>query len=286
MRCWVHLYRILFICGIDMAKERLDLLLVQKGFFQSREKARRYIMTGNVLVNDVPIDKPGTRVAIDLPIRLRGEMPKYVGRGGLKLEKALATFPIQLKGKTMIDIGASTGGFTDCALQNGIAKVFAIDVGYGQLAWKIRRNPAVVNMERTNIRNVTPDLLGEKVDFISIDVSFISLSKVLPVAITLLNDGGEMVILIKPQFEAGKADVGKGGIVRDTAIHRRVLKEVLTEADRLGFKICGLTRSPIKGADGNIEFLAWLRKDNEFNEICFDEKIEEVLRDSQSEAKL
>ena len=242
-------------------KERLDLLLVNKGFFTSREKARRYIMTGDVLVDDVPIDKPGTKVNLTAAIRLRKPPLRYVGRGGLKLEKGLEVFSLPLDGKIMLDIGASTGGFTDCALQHGAAKVYAVDVGYGQLAWSLRNSPQVVNLERTNMRDVTADLIPEPLDFVGCDVSFISVTKVLPPAYPLLKDSGDAVILIKPQFEAGPEKVGKGGVIKSSAVHREVLINVLSDIEQLGFFIWGLTDSPIRGADGNREFLTWLRKE-------------------------
>ncbi len=243
-----------------MKKERLDILLVQKGFFSSREKARRFIMTGNVLVNDIPVDKPGTQIDNSAEIRLRGKPLRYVGRGGLKLEHAIREFKIDFTNKVMIDIGASTGGFTDCALQHGASKVYAIDVGYGQLDWKLRSSEQVINFERTNIRYVTPDMIGEMADIISIDVSFISLVKVLPPTMALLKNDGDLIALIKPQFEAGRNFVGKGGIVRNSQTHQRVLHKVIEEASEIGLYVYGLSVSPIRGADGNIEFLVWLKK--------------------------
>ncbi len=248
-----------FICGTKMKKERLDVLLVQRGFFSSREKAKRHVMTGNVLVNDVPVDKVGTKVDVQASIRIRGEIMPYVGRGGLKLAKALEVFPVAMTDALMIDVGASTGGFTDCALQHGVKKVYAVDVGYGQLAWKLRNDPRVVNWERTHIHQVTPDRLEALADVITIDVSFISLLKVLPTVQTLLAPQGHIIALIKPQFEAGKGQVGKGGIIRDHRQHRDILQHVLQGIRELGFAIEGLSTSPIRGAEGNIEFLAWLR---------------------------
>lgn len=243
-----------------MAKERLDLVLVNKGLFVSRERARSGIMAGRVLVNGQKIDKAGTLVAPDAKITLCGHELEFVSRGGLKLKKALQAFPIVLTNKVMIDIGASTGGFTDCALQNGAVKVYAIDVGYGQLAWSLRTDERVVNMERMNIRNVTVDDIGELVDFISIDVAFISLDKVLPVAVTLLKPAGELVALIKPQFEAGRDKVGKKGVIKDAAIHREVIEKVVSEAASVGLFSWGLTFSPVKGPEGNIEYLLYLKK--------------------------
>ena len=239
-----------------MKKERLDVLLVTKGHFPSRERARAAIMAGMVLANEQKIEKPGTTVPEDATIRILGDSIGYVSRGGLKLEKALQHFSLDLSGKVMADVGASTGGFTDCALKRGAVKVYAIDVGYGQLAWSLRTDERVVNMERTNVRNLTADSLGEKVDFISIDVAFISLDKVLPVVRQLLaSPHGEVIALIKPQFEAGREHVGKKGVVRDPDIHKQVIQKVLQIARQLDFTPLGLTFSPIKGPEGNIEYL-------------------------------
>lgn len=241
-------------------KERLDVLLVNRGLFESREKAKTAIMAGQIFIGTVCVDKAGTKVAIDADIHVKGNTLPYVSRGGLKLEKALSMYPIDLTDAVMVDIGASTGGFTDCALQNGARKVFAIDVGYNQLAWKLRQDSRVINMEKQNIRTVTPEQLGELSDFISIDVAFISLDKVLPVAVTLLKDSGSLVALIKPQFEAGREKVGKGGIVRDEAVHKEVLDRILHVAKDAGLYLHGLTYSPIKGTEGNIEFLGFFTK--------------------------
>ncbi len=243
-----------------MAKERLDLFLVKNKFFTSRERARSAIMAGRVIVNGQKIDKAGTLVAGDAKITLCGHDLEFVSRGGLKLKKALTVFRIDLANKIMLDIGASTGGFTDCALQNGAAKVFAIDVGYGQLAWSLRTDERVVNMERTNIRNVTLADIGSAVDFISIDVAFISLDKVLPVAVNLLQPDGELVALIKPQFEAGREKVGKKGVVKDAGVHREVITKVVDVAMKAGLFPWGLAYSPVKGPEGNIEYLLYLRK--------------------------
>ena len=244
-----------------MGKERLDVLLVARGLASSRERAKRLIMAGSVLVNEQKIDKAGTMVPEDAVMRVLGDDIPYVSRGGLKLEKAIQTFGITLKEKIAADIGASTGGFTDCMLQQGANKVYAIDVGYGQLAWKLRTDERVVNMERTNIRYVTSDMLEESPDFASIDVAFISLEKVLPVVYSLLSEKGECVALIKPQFEAGREHVGKKGVVRDPATHFSVIKRVLEFALETGFSVFGLTFSPVKGPEGNIEYLTWLKKD-------------------------
>ena len=251
-----------------MPKERLDILLVEKGLAGSRERAKRMIMAGEVLVDGQKVDKAGTTVKREAEIRLLGNDIPYVSRGGLKLAKAMETFGLSLVGKTAADIGASTGGFTDCMLQNGAVKVYAIDVGYGQLAWKLRTDERVVNMERTNIRNVTVEMLEGPIDFASIDVAFISLTKVLPVAYELLKDEGKIAALIKPQFEAGKEKVGKKGVVRDPAVHLEVVENIVAFSRELGFAVRGLTFSPVKGPEGNIEYLVWLCKGRaEGNEI-------------------
>ena len=239
-------------------KERLDVLLVSLGLAESRAKAQATIMAGEVYVNGQKADKSGTEVDITSNIEVRGSACPYVSRGGLKLEKALKNFGVDPTGYVCSDSGASTGGFTDCLLQQGASKVFAIDVGYGQLAWKIRNDPRVVVMERTNIRYVTPEDLGEMLDLSVIDVSFISLGLVLPVVKTLLKPTGQVLCLIKPQFEAGKDKVGKKGVVRDPAVHEEVLQNFISLAKSLDFTIRNLTFSPVKGPEGNIEFLAHL----------------------------
>lgn len=243
-----------------MKKERLDVLLVEKGLAASRERAKSSIMAGLVLVNEQKIDKAGTMVPCDAAIRVLGDSIGYVSRGGLKLAKAIEYFQLDLTDKVMADIGASTGGFTDCALKNGAARVFAIDVGYGQLAWSLRTDSRVVNMERTNIRSITPTDLGEAMDFISIDVAFISLEKVLPVVKTILAPDGFVIALIKPQFEAGREKVGKKGVVKEPGVHKEVIKNIFTLAHSLELSILGLTYSPIKGPEGNIEYLIYLTK--------------------------
>ena len=243
-----------------MAKVRLDVYMVEKGLAPSREKAKAIIMAGQVYIDNQKCDKAGLNVEEGTAVEVRGETLKYVSRGGLKLEKAIAEFPIVLEGKTTMDIGASTGGFTDCMLQNGAVKVFAVDVGYGQFAWKLRQDPRVVNMERTNIRYVTPEQIGTHIDFASIDVSFISLKLVLPVVYQLLSDNGEVAALIKPQFEAGRSQVGKKGVVRDINVHYEVVRNTVETAKELGFIPAGLTFSPIKGPEGNIEYLIYLKK--------------------------
>lgn len=244
-------------------KKRADVILFEKGLVESREKAKRVIMEGSVFVGNRRIDKPGEKLDEDVEIIIKENPITYVSRGGLKLEKAIELFKIDLANKVAMDIGASTGGFTDCMLLNGVSKVFAVDVGYGQLDWRLRNDPRVIVMERTNIRNVTYDDIGEKIDFISIDVSFISLRLVLPVAKSLLKENGEVIALIKPQFEAGRDKVGKKGIVRDKNIHYEVIESIAEFSKGLGFGINGLSYSPITGATGNIEFLIYLRNNCE-----------------------
>jgi len=242
-------------------KKRLDVLLVEKGYADSRTKAQAIIMSGMVYVDGQKADKPGMSFDETLPLEVRGAVCPYVSRGGLKLEKALRDFGVDPTGYVCSDSGASTGGFTDCLLQQGASKVFAIDVGYGQLDWKIRSDPRVVVMERTNVRYVTPEQLGEPLDLSVVDVSFISLKIVLPVIKTFLKPTGQVLCLIKPQFEAGKEKVGKKGVVRDPEVHKEVLDMFVALADELGFNILGLTFSPVKGPEGNIEFLGHLSLD-------------------------
>jgi len=245
-----------------MRKERLDVLLVERGLFETREKAKAAVMAGLVSVAGERCDKPGTKLAEDVAITVKGELHPYVSRGGLKLEKALRTFEIDLTGKVMMDIGASTGGFTDCALQHGARKVYAIDVGYGQLAWSLRQDERVVVMERTNFRHLDPEQFPhEAPDAASIDVSFISLKLILPVLHRFLKPGGDVVALVKPQFEAGKEHVGKNGIVREPETHVRVLQEIGSFAASIGLQVKGVSFSPITGGEGNIEFLLHLRKE-------------------------
>lgn len=239
-------------------KERLDVLLVEQGFFESRENAKRHIMEGIILVNDVPVDKAGTKVPRDARLRIKGQVMPYVGRGGYKLAKAIDAFQLDLHHVVMADIGASTGGFTDCALQNGADKVYAIDVGTNQLDWKLRTHSQVVNLEKTNIKDVTETLLGEKVDFIATDISFISVLKIIPAVKEILKETGKLVILIKPQFEAGREKVGKGGIIHDISVHKDVVWDTLKAFEEEGLYTKAVTYSPIKGGSGNIEFLALL----------------------------
>ena len=243
-------------------KKRLDVLLVERLYADSRTKAQAFIMSGNVYVNGQKADKPGTSFEETVEIEVRGAVCPYVSRGGLKLEKALRDFGVKPEGYVCSDSGASTGGFTDCLLQQGAKKVFAIDVGYGQLDWKIRSDERVVVMERTNIRFVTPEDLGEPLDLSVIDVSFIGLEIVLPTIKTLLKPTGQVLCLIKPQFEAGKENVGKKGVVRDPKIHKMVLDNFVSLVNTLGFRILGLTFSPVKGPEGNIEFLGHLTLDD------------------------
>jgi len=259
-------------------KKRLDLLLVEQGLATGRDKAKALIMAGQVYVNGQKCDKAGEEYKDTDKIEVRGDTLKYVSRGGLKLEKAMKVFPITLEGKYCCDFGASTGGFTDCMLQNGAKKVYAFDVGYGQLAWSLRQDERVVNYERTNIRYLTGEEVNEPIDFISIDVSFISLSLILPVAYKLLGENGETVCLIKPQFEAGRDKVGKKGVVRDKTVHLEVIEKVIKIALELGFNVKGLDFSPVKGPEGNIEYLLHIVKqprDNSFKG-CAEITVEEA----------
>lgn len=246
-----------------MSKERLDVLLVSRGLAESREKAKAIIMSGNVYVDGQKEDKAGTSFNDKVNIAVRGNTLKYVSRGGLKLEKAMANFDVTLEGKICMDVGSSTGGFTDCMLQNGAVRVYAVDVGHGQLAWKLRNDERVVCMEKTNIRYVTPDDIPDKIQFSSIDVSFISLTKVLGPVKELLSDDGQIVCLIKPQFEAGREKVGKHGVVRDKAVHLEVINKVIEYAVSIGFEVLNLEFSPVKGPEGNIEYLLHLQKHTE-----------------------
>lgn len=244
-------------------KTRLDVLLTERGLLDSRQKAQATIMSGIVFVNGQRVDKVGTAVSNDALIEIHGTTLPYVSRGGLKLEKAMQTFPLTLTGKICADIGASTGGFTDCMLQNGAKKVYAVDVGYGQLDWKLRNDARVVCMERTNARYLTHEEIPEELDFASVDVSFISLKLIFPALYGLLREGGEIACLIKPQFEAGREKVGKKGVVRDPAVHLEVLEHFLIHAKENHFTVLGITYSPIRGPEGNIEYLGFLRKSEE-----------------------
>lgn len=262
-------------------KERLDTLLVRLGYYQSRERAKAAIMAGIVFVDGQRSDKAGNMVKEDAEIVVKGNDCPYVSRGGLKLEKSMGVFDLHLTDAVCMDIGASTGGFTDCMLQNGASKVYAIDVGYGQLDWKLRTDARVVNMEKCNVRYLDTDLIAEPIDFISIDVSFISLKLIFPVAAKVLAAGGEIVCLVKPQFEAGREQVGKKGIVRDRRVHEEVIENVIGYAAENGLYAHGLTFSPVTGAKGNIEYLLHLSKSSElcYNVSC----IQEVVEDSHKE---
>ncbi|HBI03913.1 MAG TPA: TlyA family rRNA (cytidine-2'-O)-methyltransferase [Paenibacillaceae bacterium] len=264
-------------------KERLDVRLVQEGFSASREKARAVIMAGLVYVDHERMDKPGMKVDLDRPITVKGQVHPYVSRGGLKLEKAIKTFSLDFTDKVVMDIGASTGGFTDCSLQNGARLVYAIDVGYGQLDWSLRQNEKVVVMERTNFRYLTPqEWEGEAIDFATIDVSFISLRIILPVLKDFLKIGGGVVALIKPQFEAGREQVGKHGVVRDPAVHLQVIENIAAFSATLGYTIKGLSFSPITGGEGNIEFLLYLEWENKPE--GYPESISELMKKTVQEA--
>ncbi len=254
-------------------KERLDVLLVKHGLAESREKAKAIIMAGIVYVDGEKEDKAGTSFVETAAIEVRGSTLKYVSRGGLKLEKAMTHFDVTLEGKVCMDVGSSTGGFTDCMLQNGAVKVYAVDVGHGQLAWKLRNDPRVVCMEKTNIRYVTPEDIGDKIEFSSIDVSFISLTKVLGPVKNLLTEEGEIVCLIKPQFEAGREKVGKKGVVRESSVHLEVIEHVISHAVTIGLLPLHLEYSPIKGPEGNIEYLLHLKNHQE-GEVCPDHALD------------
>lgn len=264
-------------------KERLDLLLVEKGIINSREKAKACIMEGKVYVDGQKVDKAGEKVSFNANIEYRGETLKYVSRGGLKLEKAMKTYNISLENKVCMDIGASTGGFTDCMLQNGASKVFSVDVGYGQFAWKLRTDERVVCMERTNIRYVTLEDIGEPLDFASIDVSFISLKKIMPATINLLKDDGEVVALIKPQFEAGREKVGKKGVVREISTHKEVVHDIIDFLLQQNLNVLGVSFSPIKGPEGNREYLVYFTKDKNKTSDFVKDDIDEVVENSHIE---
>lgn len=263
-------------------KKRLDVAVFEQGLAESREKAKAYIMSGIVYVNGQKEEKAGTLVKEEDKIEVRGKTLQYVSRGGLKLEKAMKSFPINLDGCVCMDVGASTGGFSDCMLQNGAKKVYAIDVGYGQLAWKLRSSEQVVNLERTNIRYVTREQVPDEIDFSSVDVSFISLTLVLPVVRELLRDGGKVVCLIKPQFEAGKGKVGKKGVVREKSVHVEVVEKIRDFALENGFSVLGLDYSPVKGPEGNIEYLILLEKSENCEDIS-GKTPQEIVEDSHKE---
>lgn len=264
-------------------KQRLDILLVEKGIITSRERAKACIMAGKVFVNGQRIDKAGEKVSVEADIEYKGKALPYVSRGGLKLEKAMKSFPITLEGKVCMDIGASTGGFTDCMLQNGAKKIFSVDVGYGQFAWKLRIDERVVCMERTNIRYVTLEDIGEPLDFASIDVSFISLKKIMPATVGLLKDSGEVVALIKPQFEAGREQVGKKGVVRDIEVHKEVVFGIVDYLIKSELVVLGVGYSPIKGPEGNREYLVYFTKDKNRESDFNREDVEKVIERSHIE---
>jgi len=261
-------------------KERLDALLVEKGFFDTMEKAKRNIMAGLVFVDNERIDKCGQKIKTTSSIEVKGNTIPYVSRGGLKLERAVNEFKLDLNGKVCMDVGASTGGFTDCMLQNGAAKVYAVDVGYGQFDWKLRNDPRVICMERTNIRYVKPEDIGELIDFASIDVSFISLRLVLPKVKSLLKQDGEITALIKPQFEASRDKVGKKGVVHDRETHFEVIKNVAYYAESIGLSPYKLTYSPIKGPEGNIEYLLYMINNMNLSELNIENIIKKVVEES------
>ncbi|NFL34577.1 TlyA family RNA methyltransferase [Clostridium botulinum] len=264
-------------------KERLDILLVEKGIITSRDKAKACIMEGKVFVDGQRVDKAGEKVSVIANIEYKGAKLKYVSRGGLKLEKAMKSYDISLEDKVCMDIGASTGGFTDCMLQNGAKKVYSVDVGYGQFAWKLRTDERVVCMERTNIRYVTLEDIGEPLDFASIDVSFISLKKIMPATLRLLKDTGEVVALIKPQFEAGREKVGKKGVVREISTHKEVVYGIIEFLKNENLNILGVGYSPIKGPEGNREYLVYFTKDNEKESNFELDDVERVIEESHKE---
>jgi 23S rRNA (cytidine1920-2'-O)/16S rRNA (cytidine1409-2'-O)-methyltransferase len=268
-------------------KERLDVLLVERGLIDTREKAKRAVMAGTVYSGSERLDKPGVKIESTAPLEIKGNPIPYVSRGGLKLEKAIITFDVTVTDKIMIDIGASTGGFTDCALQNGAEKVYALDVGYNQLAWKLRQDKRVIVMERTNFRHVTPPDFQEGLpNFATIDVSFISLKLILPVLKKIVVPGSDIIALVKPQFEAGKEEVGKKGIIRDPKIHQKVLNNIIDFSLGNGYRILNISYSPITGGDGNIEFLLHIQStDNEHGERMWDGTVENIVDQAHKELK-
>ncbi len=271
-----------------MTKVRLDIEMVQRGLCPSREKARALILAGEVRVNGMKAEKAGQEIPSDAEITVIEDAIPFVSRGGLKLDKAVKTFPIDLDGRVCADIGASTGGFTDVMLKNGAKHVYSIDVGYGQLDWSLRNDPRVTVMERTNARFMVPDWFREPITFASIDVSFISLRLILPPLFPCLQDGGEVVALIKPQFEAGRSEIGKNGVVRDAAVHERVIREMIAFADEIGFCVSGLSYSPITGPKGNIEFLLYMQKCSTKNDASLhkiSESVPEIVKNAHSMGK-
>lgn len=263
-------------------KERIDVLLVKNGLATSREKAKATVMAGLVFVGGQRVDKPGTELREDVVIELRGQTLPFVSRGGLKLAKAVETFSLPFQDKVVADIGSSTGGFTDCALQNGAKRVYAVDVGYGQLAWKLQTDPRVVSMERVNARYLTKESLPEQVDWVVSDVAFISITKIFSAMLAILKQDGQVLSLIKPQFEAGREHVGKKGVVKDGAVHKQVLEFVLSQAETVGFQVLGLDYSPIRGPEGNIEYLVWLGL-QKGSGIDWHSELERVVQNAQKE---
>jgi len=263
-------------------KERVDVLMAKNGLATSREKAKAMVMAGIVFVGGQRVDKPGTELPEDVQIELKGQSMPFVSRGGLKLAKAVDAFSLAFKDKVVADIGSSTGGFTDCALQNGARRVYAVDVGYGQLDWKLRTDPRVVSMERVNARYLKEESLPERVDFIVSDVAFISITKIFAAMLAILKEDGQVLSLIKPQFEAGREHVGKKGVVKDSAVHRQVLEFVLSQAENVGFHVLGLDYSPIRGPEGNIEYLAWLGLQEDTG-IDWQLELERVVQNAQKE---
>jgi len=269
---------------VAKGKERIDILMVKKGLTASREKAKATVMAGIVFVGGQRVDKPGTEFSEDTLIELKGETLPFVSRGGLKLAKAVATFSLLFKDLVVADIGSSTGGFTDCVLQNGAKRVYAVDVGYGQLAWKLRTDPRVVSMERVNARYLNEDSLPEKVDWVVSDVAFISITKIFSAMLAILKDDGHVLSLIKPQFEAGREHVGKKGVVKDVLVHKQVLETVLSQAEKVGFRVLGVDYSPIRGPEGNIEYLAWLGLKTDSG-IDWHFELERVVENAQKETE-
>lgn len=266
------------------SKERVDVLLVERGLFETREQAKRSIMAGIVYSAETRLDKPGEKIPSDAPLLIKGNALKYVSRGGLKLEKALQVFDVNVRGKIVLDIGSSTGGFTDCALQEGASHCYALDVGYNQLAWKIRQDPRVTVMERTNFRHATLDLFtAGQPEFATIDVSFISLRLILPVLKQILHEGGDAVALVKPQFEAGKGKVGKKGVVKEYSTHLEVLKRIAEASYDEGFSLRGASYSPVTGGEGNIEFLFHFSSDETPEKLFDDEMFDTLIRDAYKE---
>jgi 23S rRNA (cytidine1920-2'-O)/16S rRNA (cytidine1409-2'-O)-methyltransferase len=267
---------------VAKGKERIDVLMVKNGLAPSREKAKATVMSGIVFVGGQRVDKPGTELPEDVMIELKGKILPFVSRGGLKLAKAVKTFSLPFKDKVVADIGSSTGGFTDCVLQNGAKRVYAVDVGYGQLDWKLRTDPRVVSMERVNARYLTKDSLPEQVDWVVSDVAFISITKIFSAMLAILKEDGQVLSLIKPQFEAGREHVGKKGVVKDSLVHKHVLEFVLSQAENVGFHVLGLDYSPIRGPEGNIEYLAWLGLQKDSG-IDWHLELEHVVQNAQKE---